>query len=163
MQEGEDEEEEKANSGGGRWACPLVGNVVSAVALVELQEEAEEEEEPVQRQMLLVLMLGVLERKGKKVVVAKKTQEVGIGDAADAADSQSREVEAADVLIMMGLGPKNPETVGRRDVCGGAGSGFAEGQDSISWGLPAVRGETEMMLIFRLLTSIFPLQVGLSL
>lgn len=127
---------------------------------MELQEEAEEEEEPVQRQMLLVLMLGVLERKGKKVVVAKKTQEVGIGDAAD---SQSREVEAADVLIMMGLGPKNPETVGRRDVCGGAGSGFAEGQDSISWGLPAVRGETEMMLIFRLLTSIFPLQVGLSL
>jgi hypothetical protein len=138
----------------------LVGNVVSAVALVELQEEAEEEEEPVQRQMLLVLRLGVLERKRKKVVVAKETQEVGTGDAADAADvadSQSREV------IMMGLGPKNPETVGRRDVRGGAGSGFAEGQDSISWGLPAVRGETEMMLIFRLLMRIFPLQVGLSL
>lgn len=134
------------------------------MALVELQEEAEEEEEPVQRQMLLVLMLGVLERKRKKVVVARETQEVGIGDAADAAGSQSREVEAADMLIMMGLGPKNPETVGRRDVRGGAGSGFAEGgQDSISWGLPAVRGETEMMLIFRLLMRIFPLQVGLSL
>jgi hypothetical protein len=131
----------------------LVGNVVSAVALVELQKKAEEEEEPVQRQMLLVLMLGVLERKGENVVVAKKTQEVGIADAAD----------AADVLIMMGLGPKNPETVGRRDVRGGAGSGFAEGQDSISWGLPVVRGETEMMLIFRLLMRIFPLQVGLSL
>ncbi|KAJ4259613.1 hypothetical protein NW762_007543 [Fusarium torreyae] len=67
----------------------LAGNVVSAVALVELQEEAEEEEEPVQRQMLLELMLAVLGEEKKKVVVAKNTQEVGDIAAGRDADNQS--------------------------------------------------------------------------
>jgi hypothetical protein len=35
MQEGEDEEEEKANSGGGRWACPVgLYNLLAVVVVV---------------------------------------------------------------------------------------------------------------------------------
>ena len=127
--------------------------------MVEIQEEAEEEEGPVQRQMLLVLMMEVLEGGKKMRMVAMSMQEVGSADA----DNQTRKVEVADdLLILMGRRPQNPDTVGRCGFCGGAGSGFAVSQDSISWGLPAVRDRTQTLLKPRLLMRNFPLQAGLS-
>lgn len=104
-----------------------------------MQEKAEEEEGPVQRQMLLVLMMVVLEGGKKMRMVAMSMQEVGSADA----DNQTRKAEVADdLLILMGRRSQNPDTVGRCDFCGGAGSDFAVSQDSISWGLPAVRDKT---------------------
>jgi hypothetical protein len=117
----------------------LAGSVVSAVVLVEMQEKAEEEEGPVQRQTLLVLMMEVLEGGKKMRMVAMSMQEVGYADA----DNQTRKVEVADDLMLMGRRPQNPDTVGRCGFCGGAGSDFAVSQDSISWGLPAVRDKTQ--------------------
>ena len=51
----------------------------------------------------------------------------------------------------MGRHPENPDIVGRGDVRGGAGSDFAASQDSTSWDHPAVLGQAEIVLIFRLL------------
>lgn len=124
-----------------------------------MQEKAEEEEGPVQRQMLLVLKMVVLEGGKKMRMVAMNMQEVGSADA----DNQTRKVEVADdLLILMGRRSQNPDTVGRCGFCGGAGSDFAVSQDSISWGLPAVRDRTQTLLKPRLLMRNFPLQAGLS-
>lgn len=125
---------------------------------MEMQEKAEEEEGPVQRQTLLVLMMEVLEGGKKMRMVAMSMQEVGYADA----DNQTRKVEVADDLMLMGRRPQNPDTVGRCGFCGGAGSDFAVSQDSISWGLPAVRDKTQTLLKSRLLMRNFPLQAGLS-
>ncbi|KAJ4134189.1 hypothetical protein NW765_008221 [Fusarium oxysporum] len=54
-------------------------------------------------------------------MVAMSMQEVGYADA----DNQTRKVEVADDLMLMGRRPQNPDTVGRCGFCGGAGSDFA--------------------------------------